>query len=141
MKHLLSTAVVVGIVLVSLIPIFGLVSMIGVAQAACTIVKFTGSPYAGAFDIEVAGPNYDGGAGCQIIHGNDVANTIRGQGGADEVYGYGGTDSLQGNAANDKIDGGEGNDTLNGGAGTDTITGGPGNDNVQGSPGNDVVNG
>lgn len=141
MKRLLSTAVVVGIVLTSLIPIFDLVSMIGVAQAACTIVKFTGSPYAGAFDIEVPGPDYDAGAGCQIVHGNDQANVIRGQGGADEVYGYGGADTLRGNAGQDKLDGGEGNDNLNGGEGTDTITGGPGNDQVQGSPGNDIVYG
>lgn len=54
--------------------------------------------------------NGTGGAGDDLITGNDVSNTLLGNGG------------------NDTLEGGAGNDTLNGGAGDDTMAGGLGND-------------
>ncbi|MCP8893445.1 M10 family metallopeptidase C-terminal domain-containing protein [Shinella daejeonensis] len=76
--------------------------------------------------------NAKGGAGNDVIHGNQAKNVLSGNGGSDTLYGYGG---------NDTLNGGGGHDTLVGGAGHDTLNGGNGNDKIHGSTGNDVLNG
>ncbi|CUH82621.1 M10 family metallopeptidase [Tropicibacter naphthalenivorans] len=100
-----------------------------------------------------------GGDGCDILQGNQVANTLTGNLGDDSIYGAGGDDNVWGNAGNDLIfgdagadtlRGGRGNDELSGGAGDDslagqrhgdTLFGGDGNDTVKGGGGNDEMHG
>ena len=105
-------------------------------------------------DIDVE--NATGGAGDDVLVGNDLANTLTGGVGADELYGGennddllggdgddilvgdAGGDTLHGDKGNDSVDGGIGPDKLYGGAGIDTLTGGAGMDQFFGEAGNDV---
>jgi Ca2+-binding RTX toxin-like protein len=89
-----------------------------------------------------------------ILHGDNLPNTIYGMDGTDEIHGHGGDDILYGNHPDnpesklqpyfpgfeaDRIFGGDGNDTihghgdddlLDGEGGTDTLLGGTGNDHL-----------
>ena len=89
-----------------------------------------------------------------ILHGDNLPNTIYGMDGTDEIHGHGGNDLLYGNHPDspesklqpfypgfeaDKIFGGDGNDSihghgdddlLDGELGTDTLLGGTGNDHL-----------
>ena len=72
--------------------------------------------------------NVIGGAGSEVIYGNDYNNTLQGNGGNDTIYGYSGADNLLGNSGNDYLSGGNNNDTLRGGSGVDTMYGALGDD-------------
>lgn len=63
----------------------------------------------------------NGGAGDDVIIGNDLANVISGGSGNDTLSGGGGDDVLNGDAGNDLLDGGAGNDYVSGGAGDDVL--------------------
>lgn len=63
--------------------------------------------------------NVTGSAYDDLLHGNNVANTLRGGGGGDVLFGYGGNDRLFGEAGDDRIEGGAGRDMIDGGTGTD----------------------
>ena len=76
------------------------------------------------FNIE----NVLGGAGADIVAGNDAANHIAGGAGADYLAGRAGDDRLEGGAGNDQLDGGDGDDRLAGDQGADMLTGGAGAD-------------
>ncbi|MPZ22597.1 MAG: hypothetical protein GEU28_03450 [Dehalococcoidia bacterium] len=67
--------------------------------------------------------NIRGGAGPDIIQGNNLRNVLNGLGGDDTIIGFGG---------NDVLIGFRGDDALNGGRGTDTCAGGPGVDRAFG---------
>lgn len=79
-------------------------------------------------DIEVL----IGGAGNDVLNGNNVAYAMTIQGNA-------GNDSLYGGSLADTLVGGVGNDQLHGNAGTDTLDGGVGNDSLFGDDGNDIL--
>ncbi len=80
-----------------------------------------------------------GGAGDDVIAGNEFANELRGYGGNDTITGGGGNDMLRGGAGNDSLSGENGNDTLFGETGNDTLIGGRGNDSLDGAGGNDRI--
>jgi serralysin len=107
---------------------------------------------------EVTIENAIGGAGADMLIGNDVANRLTGGNGHDTVAGGGGDDIMyaggtgndvvRGDAGNDIIGGGDGNDLLVGdgtdasffasgslgaAAGADTLYGGTGNDTIVGA--------
>lgn len=52
-----------------------------------------------------------GGAGDDVIVGNDLSNWLRGRDGDDEIFGGAGDDRLDGGSGNDRLDGGPGIDT------------------------------
>jgi serralysin len=65
--------------------------------------------------------NARGGAGNDVITGNDRDNILVGNGGNDFLYGLDGDDELQGGGGNDWLVGGLGVDLFDGGAGIDTV--------------------
>ncbi|MBY4893463.1 Hint domain-containing protein [Rhodobacteraceae bacterium N5(2021)] len=65
-----------------------------------------------------------------INTGND--DTIEGGAGEDLIFGEEGDDVLDGGADNDTLLGGEGDDSITGGAGQDSLTGGQGSDTIVG---------
>ena len=71
-------------------------------------------------DILIGLENVNGGAGNDIITGNNYANTLNGESGKDTLNGGRGQDTLNGGNGNDKLNGGLGYDVLVGGNGTDT---------------------
>ncbi|NCO03548.1 MAG: type I secretion C-terminal target domain-containing protein, partial [Alphaproteobacteria bacterium] len=73
-----------------------------------------------------------GGAGDDLINGDE---------GDDNLYGQEGNDTINGGAGNDYIYGKDDNDILNGDAGDDTLRGGEGNDTLNGGADNDILNG
>ena len=92
----------------------------------------------------------DGGAGNDTLTGSDGADTIQGGAGLDVISGNNGNDtllggddadSISGGNGNDVIDGNDGNDTALGDAGDDSISGSFGNDMLVGDDGNDTLNG
>ena len=85
--------------------------------------------------------NVIGGAGSELIYGNNAANTINGNGGNDTIYGYGGNDTLYGDAGDDRLYGGADNDWLYGGIGNDTLYGSSGDDRLYGGTGADYLSG
>jgi methionine-rich copper-binding protein CopC len=56
--------------------------------------------------------NATGGAGSDVLIGNDAANRLEGGAGNDELFGRGGDDILWPGSGNDSVDGGGGTDTL-----------------------------
>jgi RTX calcium-binding nonapeptide repeat (4 copies) len=68
--------------------------------------------------------NVTGGAGNDILIGNELANTLIGNGGNDILLGLGGNDRLYGGVGRDIVIGGLGADLLDGGAGDDILSGG-----------------
>ena len=107
--------------------------------------------------------NFDMGAGDDIFHGSDLADTgIQGGAGSDSltmdrqsythgtgndeadggtgddrVYGYGGNDTLNGGEGKDIVEGEYGNDVIHGGGNSDKIDGGDGDDQLYGDAGSD----
>jgi Ca2+-binding RTX toxin-like protein len=69
-------------------------------------------------DIE----NVVGGAGNDVIAGNDKQNRFDGGGGNDVLAGYGRDDRLSGGAGNDQMRGGSGADRFAGGDGADVVS-------------------
>jgi len=76
--------------------------------------------------------NAVGGAGNDVMVGNDAANLLRGGSGGDTISGGGGNDVIEGGAGNDTENGGGGSDTFRAGgdAGSDAFNGGAGTDTV-----------
>ncbi|NJL95154.1 MAG: calcium-binding protein [Anaerolineae bacterium] len=127
------------------------------------VVRYVGSPYSGAFDIEFD-PNasstgeYEGTDACEDIHGTDDSDFIYAEGGDDVIYGYGGIDVIDGGPGNDPLFpcfqignfliGGPGDDILNGGKDVDSLFGddpsdpsATGNDTLNGGEGSDIFEG
>ncbi len=71
---------------------------------------------------ELAGyiENARGGAGNDLLTGNDRDNVLIGNNGNDTLIGLDGDDELRGGGGNDRLEGGGGTDWLDGGGGTDT---------------------
>jgi Ca2+-binding RTX toxin-like protein len=101
-----------------------------------------------AADIE----NVRGGAGADVLTGDDVPNFIGGGAGDDTIHGAGGNDTLAGDGGTDTVSGDSGNDTLfagsdfsgdtssnslSGGSGRDALVGGAHKDFLDGGPGSD----
>ncbi|MGH6737028.1 MAG: M10 family metallopeptidase C-terminal domain-containing protein [Methyloceanibacter sp.] len=98
-----------------------------------------------------------GGAGSDIIFGNDAPNALwglrgsdvmrggaesdflSGGAGSDVLYGDEGADVLLGNSGNDRMYGSVGDDVLLGHGGKDKLMGGPGNDWLTGGGGKDIL--
>lgn len=72
--------------------------------------------------------NAIGGAGSDMILGNQAANTLAGNGGVDKLTGFGGIDTLDGGQSRDSLVGGGGSDVMIGDAGRDKLSGGRGDD-------------
>ena len=110
------------------------VTLAGVAAITVTVA---GSASGIAAEFE----GFIGGAGNDLLAGDEGANIIAGGAGADTLNLNGGDDSAFGGTGNDSVLGGAGNDTLAGGDGTDTVLGGAGNDCISGGLGNDTLDG
>jgi Ca2+-binding RTX toxin-like protein len=91
-----------------------------------------------------------GGAGNDVLYGNEQDNTLFGMGGNDVLYGFGGNDNLNGGDGNDSLFGGSGNNVMHGNGGDDVLRGetgsnqmfgDDGNDSLFGGTGNDSMNG
>jgi Ca2+-binding RTX toxin-like protein len=80
-----------------------------------------------------------GGAGDDVLLGDDGANSLFGALGDDVLRGAGGDDSLAGHSGADEIDGGAGVDRLSGDAGRDRLLAGAGDDDVYGGGFSDVI--
>ncbi|HEY2406726.1 MAG TPA: calcium-binding protein [Polyangiaceae bacterium] len=103
----------------------------------------------GADDGEV-GENIDvqasveivlGGAGDDVLTGNELANQLSGGPGNDTLSGGAGDDFLYGGDGNDTINGDDGDDMIYGEAGDDILHGGDGDDIVDGFTGKNVIDG
>ena len=85
------------------------------------------------FDAPVGG--VDGGAGNDLLMGDDGDDLIDGGAGNDTLFGGNDDDTLIGGDGDDQLTGGEGKDKISGGAGKDTIFGGTDGDTVDGGAG------
>jgi hypothetical protein len=74
-----------------------------------------------------------GGAGENIVVGDDAAQNMYLGAGDDQLFGGGGNDIVGSADGNDLLDGGSGADLVVGGIGNDSLLGGSGNDVLQGS--------
>ncbi|VEJ56457.1 hypothetical protein [Pragia fontium] len=88
--------------------------------------------------MDVSGWGF-GGAGDDVIVGQNGVDYLIGGDGDDVLVGNGGNDILVGGLGNDKLYGGEGNDSLFGGAGNDILVGGAGADTLYGGMGFDIA--
>lgn len=82
-----------------------------------------------------------GGAGGDVLFGDNGSDTLSGGAGPDELYGGAGNDEMSGGTGVDLMEGGEGDDTLGGDDGRDTLFGGAGNDELDGGNGDDSLEG
>lgn len=80
-----------------------------------------------------------GGAGDDVLRGNQVANPLRGGAGDDHLYGQGAGDVMFGDAGSDRLSGGRGGDSLDGGEGDDRLLGSGGRDSLNGMSGADLL--
>ena len=85
------------------------------------------------FDAPVGG--VDGGAGNDLLMGDEGDDLIDGGAGNDTLFGGDDDDTLIGGDGDDQLTGGEGKDNISGGAGKDTIFGGTDGDEVDGGAG------
>nr|WP_272903188.1 Hint domain-containing protein [Sulfitobacter sp. M39] len=85
------------------------------------------------FDAPVGG--VDGGAGNDLLMGDEGDDLIDGGAGNDTLFGGDDEDTLIGGDGDDQLTGGEGKDNISGGAGKDTIFGGTNGDEVDGGAG------
>ncbi len=101
-----------------------------------------------AFAAVIGTSTIVGGAGSQVVYGDNASQTMILGPGDDELHGGGGNDtvastlgddSLFGDAGDDVLHGGVGDDWLLGGADNDLIGGGEGNDRGFGGTGNDIL--
>ena len=92
-------------------------------------------------DILQSIENVDGGAGNDIIIGNNSANKLNGDAGDDRLFGGIGNDRLNGGDDNDRLFGEAGKDLLIGGDGNDILNGGDDNDRLFGEVGKDLLKG
>lgn len=82
-----------------------------------------------------------GGDGSDTVGSTTGDDTLFGDGGDDQVFGGEDDDALFGGSENDHLQGNTGQDTLNGNAGADTVHGGQGDDVARGGQDGDVVSG
>ncbi len=82
-----------------------------------------------------------GGAGADLMIGNQIANALTGGAGNDVINGNEGNDVLTGDAGKDKMNGGTNNDLMTGGLANDKLTGGGGHDTLIGGAGADTHKG
>ncbi|SNS96354.1 MULTISPECIES: calcium-binding protein [unclassified Azospirillum] len=101
-----------------------------------------------AFAAVIGASTIVGGAGSQVVYGDNASQTmilgpvddeLHGGGGNDTVAPTLGDDRLFGDAGDDVMNGGVGDDWLWGGADNDLIGGGEGNDHGFGGTGNDTL--
>lgn len=106
------------------------VTTAGTALDGYVVIKLSGSPYAGAFDVEVpAGVTY--GTICpDVIHGTNETDTIFGGDSDDVLIGYDGNDTLVGELGDDVLFGGNGRDALYGSGGLNVVYGMGGADRI-----------
>lgn len=83
--------------------------------------------------------NVTGGAGADILRGDDQVNALTGNGGDDSLIGGDGDDLIIAGAGDDRLDGGLGADELAGGAGADRLEGRQGADTLDGGEGDDLL--
>ena len=101
--------------------------------------------------------NAIGGAGNDLIQGNEAGNKLQGNDGNDTIYGAAGDDIINGDGGDDLAKGGDGNDVLMGNAGNDRLyatdsqagvspsteinhlDGGDGHDKLYGADGIDIL--
>ena len=83
--------------------------------------------------------NATGGAGNDLIVGNEVKNLLKGKGGNDKLLGLRGNDTLYGGGGDDKLYGGTSKDTLYGDEGKDRLYGNKGGDTLFGDAGSDTL--
>ena len=83
--------------------------------------------------------NAVGGAGDDLLIGNEADNVMTGLGGDDTILGDGGDDILGGDDGNDTISGGSGEDSLLGADGDDFLDGWTGDDLLFGDEGDDTL--
>ncbi|MBY4892336.1 tandem-95 repeat protein [Rhodobacteraceae bacterium N5(2021)] len=81
----------------------------------------------------------EGGAGDDLIYGQDDADTITGGTGDDTIDGGVDDDSILGGQGDDVIEGGHGQDFIQGNIGDDEISGGRGSDTLEGNAGDDTI--
>ncbi len=79
-----------------------------------------------------------GGGDSDLIFGDAGNDTLAGQDGDDTIDGGGGIDIMFGDAGNDSLAGGDDSDTLFGQADSDTLAGGGGADQLDGGTGDDT---
>jgi uncharacterized delta-60 repeat protein len=82
-----------------------------------------------------------GGAGDDVMTGNDAGDELHGGKGNDSITGGTGADGLVGGAGDDSLVGGAGNDTIIGSDGNDTLIGNGGDDQLTGNAGSDSISG
>jgi hypothetical protein len=99
----------------------------GCAAPDCACVAENGE--VGEHDVIVNVEDAIGGAGNDLIVGDDVSNTLSGKDGNDHIDGLGGADLIFGD---------NGDDTINGGAEDDILIGGPGVNAIDGAQGDDI---
>ena len=85
----------------------------------CDPGEQVGGDAAPLVDVDVE--NVNGGAGNDILVGDNSGNVLNGNGGNDQI---------SGNAASDQLNGGDGDDTINPGSGNDAVDGGAGTNTV-----------
>ncbi|WP_338244580.1 M10 family metallopeptidase C-terminal domain-containing protein [Aurantiacibacter hainanensis] len=103
------------------------------------VVSFVDGIYGGyTIANSVVIENASGGAGDDVLIGNEYANKLFGNEGDDALMGRDGDDLLQGGDGNDMLDGGAGDDHLSGGGGNDILNGGAGNDMLVGGGGSNT---
>ncbi|MGB1213392.1 MAG: beta strand repeat-containing protein [Pikeienuella sp.] len=83
--------------------------------------------------------NLTGGAGSDVLRGDDIANKLVGGAGVDRLIGRNGNDTLEGGLDNDLLRAGNDNDLLDGGAANDTLQGDAGADTLIGGEGADTL--
>ncbi len=125
------------------------------------LTAFTAGPNGAMDSVPLSDfENAIGGAGNDILTGDNEANLLDGRGGSDtidgdsdgntlspgmpgedSILGGSGNDSIFGDGANDTVDGQAGNDTVNGGPGHDSLFGGDDADTMYGFGGNDTLDG
>lgn len=89
----------------------------------------------GQFDYAV------GGAGSDILVGDDTGDIMSGGAGNDYIEGKEGDEQISGDAGNDHLIGAEGDDVIQGGDGDDIIFGDAGEDTILGGDGQDFIHG
>ncbi|MDB5526333.1 MAG: hypothetical protein JWM58_4096 [Rhizobium sp.] len=81
----------------------------------------------------------DGGAGNDLLYGEDGSDYLAGGTGVDRIFGGNDNDFLFGGNGNDSIYGDAGDDIIGGDKGKDSLFGGVGNDRLMAIFGNDVM--
>jgi Ca2+-binding RTX toxin-like protein len=117
---------------------------IGLSHVVVTGTDAAGASASADFGLVVraaAGSAASGGAGDDLLYGNEGDETLKAKGGSDYLYGNAGDDLLRGGAGSDVLQGGDGNDVLRGGTGQNLLDGGWGDDVLYGGQGSSFLAG